>query len=126
MAIVEMFFWWYAHGWSVFVKKIGGWMSSLTDFFSMDSLVRTLFKPFRQISAEAAGDNASVDTKFQMFVDRLISRFVGFFSRLIILLVGLVLIITGAVISVIMILLWPIIPLLPVIGIVLTVMGVSI
>ena len=92
----------------------------------MSSLVRTLFKPFRQISAESAGADSSLDLKFQMFLDRLISRIVGFFSRLILLIVGLILIVIGGVASLVLIVLWPFVPLLPVVGIVLTVIGVTI
>ena len=123
MAIAEMLFWWYAHGWGVFIKKLGGWMSSITDFFSMDSLLRTLFKPYRQISAERAGETASIDLKFHMFLDRLISRLIGFFSRLILLIVGVVLIVCVGLFSLILIVLWPLIPFLPIVGIILSIMG---
>ena len=124
MAITEMFLWWYSSGWKVFVGKLKTALSSITDFFSMGSLVRTLFKPYRQISAETTRDGASLDIKFHMFLDRLISRIVGFFSRLTLLLVGIIIIIFGGIISFILVILWPIIPLLPVVGIVLTAMGV--
>ena len=124
MAITEMFLWWYSSGWKVFVGKLKAALSSITDFFSMGSLVRTLFKPYRQISAETTRDGASLDIKFHMFLDRLISRIVGFFSRLTLLLVGIIIIIFGGIISFILVILWPIIPLLPIVGIVLTAMGV--
>lgn len=126
MATFEMLTWWYAHGWAIFIKKLGNWLSSVTDFFSMDSLLRTLFKPYRQISAESAGESASLDLKFHMFLDRLISRLIGFFSRLVLLIIGIVLIILGGLFSLILIILWPIIPLLPIVGIVLSIMGVLI
>ena len=120
-----MFLWWYSSGWKVFVGKLKTALSNTTDFFSMGSLVRTLFKPYRQISAAAASDQASLDIKFHMFLDRLVSRIVGFFSRLTLLLVGIIIIIFGGVLSLILILLWPFIPLLPVAGIILTVIGVT-
>ena len=119
-----MFFWWYAHGWHTFINKLRGFLSGITDFFSMDSLIRTLFKPFRQISAESASSSASLDLKFHMFIDRLVSRVVGFFSRLVLLFTGTIIIIFGGIVSLILIILWPIIPFLPVVGIILAVMGV--
>lgn len=125
MAITEMFLWWYSSGWKVFVGKLKTSLASITDFFSMGSLLRTLFKPYRQISAEVAGDGASLDIKFHMFLDRLISRIVGFFSRLILLFVGIFVIIVGGIVSLVLIILWPIIPLLPIAGIVLTAIGVT-
>ncbi|MBR2725390.1 hypothetical protein IKE97_01955 [Candidatus Saccharibacteria bacterium] len=125
MAVAEIFLWWYAAGWRTFIQKNRNAISSITDFFSMSSLIRTLFKPYRQISAETANANSSLDLKFHMFLDRLISRFVGFCSRLILLLAGSVIILIGGVFSLILIILWPFIPLLPIVGIILTVMGVT-
>ena len=124
MAIAEMFLWWYSSGWKVFANKIKVTLSNTTDFFSMGSLVRTLFKPYRQISAETAGDHASLDLRFHMFLDRLVSRIVGFFSRLFLLLAGIIIIIFDSLIGLILIILWPFIPLLPIAGIILTATGV--
>ena len=124
MAIFEMLSWWYAHGWSVFIQKNRHTLSNIVDFFSMNSLIRTLFKPFRQISAETASADSSLDLKMHMFLDRLISRFIGFFSRLFILIAGTVIIIVGAICSLVLIILWPIVPLLPIAGVILTLTGV--
>ncbi len=126
MAITEMFFWWYASGWHVFIKKLRTWLANIADFFSMDSLIRTLFKPFRQISANTADSSASLDLKFHMFIDRFISRLVGFVSRLILLIVGTIIIIVGGIFSFALIILWPLIPFAPVIGIILTITGFTI
>ena len=125
MAITEMFFWWYLHGWKIFIRKVRNWFSSIADFFSMDSLIRTLFKPYRQISADVASGDASLDLKFHMFLDRLVSRFIGFTSRLILLLVGCIIILFIGIISLSLIMVWPLIPLLPVAGIILSVAGVT-
>lgn len=123
MAITEMFVWWYSSGWRYFIDKARLSLENIINFFSMSSLVRTLFKPFRQISAETASSSASLDLKFRMFFDRLISRLIGFVSRLVLLVVGTFLIITGSVFYLILIILWPFIPLFPIIGIVLTCTG---
>lgn len=122
---MEVFSWWYVYGWKIFIEKIKNSLSSITDFFSMNSLVRTLFKPFRQISADTANADASLDLRFQMFIDRLISRIVGFSSRLILLVVGSIIILVGGILSLLLIIIWPFIPLLPILGIVLTVLGVT-
>ena len=125
MAIAEMFLWWYARGWLIFLQKIKSSLSNVADFFSMSDLVRTLFQPFRQISAETASTDSSLELKFHMFIDRLISRFVGFFSRLILLLAGTVIIIIGSALSLLALILWPLIPLAPVAGIILAIIGVT-
>lgn len=124
MATLEMFSWWYLHGWSVFIGKVRGWFAGILDFFSMGSLLRTLFSPYRQISAEKAGDSASLDVRFHMFLDRLLSRVIGFFTRLILLIVGTVLIILGGIFSLVLIIIWPLVPLLPIAGIAFAMMGV--
>ncbi len=126
MAIAEMFLWWYSKGWRVFLSKLGSWFSDIADFFSMKSLIRTLFKPYRQISAESASASDSFDIRFHMFLDRLFSRTVGFFTRLVLLLIGVIVIIFNSILSVILIILWPLIPFVPVAGIILTVMEVVI
>ena len=125
MIILKSFTWWYISGWGVFIGKVKNAFSSLTDFFSMKSLIRTLFKPFRQISADSAAADSSLDLKWHMFVDRLVSRIVGFFSRLILLITGCILIILGGTISLVLIILWPLIPLTPIAGIILTIIGVT-
>lgn len=125
MAILEMFSWWYIHGWLIFIQKIRAFLTNITDFFSMDSLIRTLFQPFRQISAASASADSSLDLKFHMFIDRLVSRIIGFCSRLILLITGAIIIVGGGIISLILILLWPLIPLAPIAGIVLCIMGVG-
>ena len=124
MAIAEMFFWWYAKGWRVFISRARVWFSSVTDFFSMDSLIRTLFKPYRQISANNSG-GGSLDLKFHMFIDRLVSRLIGFCSRLILLLTGCVIIVVCGILCLVCIVLWPFIPLLPIVGIILSLIGVT-
>ena len=125
MAITEMFLWWYSQGWSVFIHKIRLFLTNIIDFFSMSSLIRTLFQPFRQISAESASSDSSLDLKFQMFIDRLVSRIIGFFTRLFLLLVGCIIIIVGSIVCLIFIILWPFIPFLPIAGIILSIIGVA-
>ena len=125
MIVLKSFTWWYISGWSVIIDKVKNAFKSLTDFFSMNSLIRTLFKPFRQISADSASANSSLDLKFHMFIDRLVSRIVGFFSRLILLITGSIIIILGGIVSLILIIIWPLIPLTPIAGIILTLMGVT-
>ena len=124
MVLTEMLIWWYTKGWSVLLQKSKNTFSKITDFFSMDSLVRTLFKPFRQISAGNASQQSSLELKFHMFTDRLISRIIGFFSRIVLLITGILIIIVISVLTVILTILWPILPLMPIAGIIMTAMGV--
>lgn len=124
MAIAEMFFWWYAQGWRVLISRAKNWFGSVTDFFSMDSLIRTLFKPYRQISAETAS-TGSLDLRFHMFLDRLVSRCIGFVSRLVLLFVGCLIMLFGGLFCLLLIILWPFLPFLPVAGLILSIAGVT-
>ena len=126
MFIVKSYSWWYVQGWSVFIGKVKNLFSTITDFFSMNSLIRTLFKPFRQISADSARAGSSVDLKFHLFLDRLVSRIIGFVSRLFLLLTGCIILVISGIFSLVLIILWPFIPLAPLIGIILCVTGVVI
>lgn len=120
-----MLTWWYMAGWKTFTGNIRNWLNGITDFFSMNSLIHTLFKPFRQISAESADMNSSIGLRFNMFLDRTISRIVGFFARAILLIIGSIIIIFGGIICLVLIIIWPFVPLLPIAGIVLAISGVT-
>lgn len=125
MIIVELLSWWFTAGWLTFAKKLSDSISGLTDFFSLSSLIRTLFQPYRQISAGKTNNNASLELKFHAFTDRLVSRCVGFVSRLVLIIIGLILIIISATLGTILLILWPLIPIIPAAGIILTIMGVT-
>lgn len=125
MAVIQMITWWYAEGWGIFAKKLGTKLADLADFFSLSSLLRTLFQPYRQISAGDTKAGASLEAKFQAFIDRLISRAVGFVSRFVLLIIGVLALIFTLVLGTVMIVIWPVIPFLPILGIVLTCTGVA-
>lgn len=91
------------------------------DYFSIDLLVKTLFSPFRQISAGSV--DGPVGLKLRAFFDKLISRIIGGIVRTIVLVIGLVTIILGLVIGVVYLALWAVIPLLPIAGLVLMLTG---
>ncbi len=112
--MVDLLQWWYFKGWNVFVGNLKNRLRDSLDFFSIGQLLRTLFKPYRQISANSAG-----------FVDRLVSRIVGFFTRLFVIIFGIISIIIESAIGLLLIILWPFLPFLIVIGIILTIMGVT-
>ena len=111
-----LIFWWYGDGYRLFAKKILTKLGDTVDFFSIGSLLKTLFAPYRQISANASG--VSVDGKILAFIDRLVSRLVGGVAR-----IGIVL--AGIVVIALQLIFWPLLPLMPIISIVLWVMGVA-
>ena len=126
MVVIRFLSWWFTSGWKVFVRKFRGIFLNLADFFSISSLLRTLFQPYRQISAGEPSSGSSMSLRFQAFIDRSISRLVGFVSRFILILVGFILMVISAVSGAALIVIWPLVPFIPVVGIVLTIMGVKI
>ncbi len=118
-----LIFWWYGDGYRLFAKKILTKLGDTVDFFSIGSLLKTLFAPYRQISANASG--VSVDGKILAFIDRLVSRLVGGVARIGIVLAGIVVIALQLIFSIISFIFWPLLPLIPIISIVLWVMGVA-
>ncbi|MEO5948980.1 MAG: hypothetical protein ABIP74_01125 [Candidatus Saccharimonas sp.] len=121
MFIVGMFSWWYGAGWKHCVTHVRERIASLYDYFSLGLLLRTLFSPFRQISAGKV--RGSISDQARAWFDRLISRCVGACVRSVVLLVGLITLAIRVLVGVLQIILWPLIPTIPVIAIVLAMMG---
>jgi len=115
MLALALFSWWYTTAWKNLAQQIERRVDRCLDFFSVGLLFRTLFDPFRQISAGSV--RGSMDVKMRAFADRSFSRVFGAFVRSLFIVLGLlssaVLIIVGFV----QLILWPIVPFLPVIGI---------
>ena len=100
-------------------------MRNTADFFSIGLLLKTLFQPFRQISANEKGDTGGLEGALVAFFDRLLSRVIGFIVRVFVIVGGIVslafMVVVGLAISIV----WPLIPLAPVAGIILCTMGVT-
>lgn len=114
MFIVGMLSWWYGAGWIARAKLIRERIASTIDYFSISLLLRTLFSPFRQISAGKV--NGPIGVQWRAFIDRTISRVIGAFVRIIIIVIGMVTITIYCVIGVMTMVVWAVIPLFPLIG----------
>lgn len=120
MFAVDLIEWWYLRGWRVVSTGLKHKLSDSLDFFSIGQLFRTLFAPYRQISVNTSDEG----NRLNAFFDRLISRLVGTVTRLFIIIFGGLAIILEAILGVLFIVIWPVIPFLPVVCIVLTITGV--
>lgn len=121
MFIVGMLSWWYGAGWKARTLIVRERIEGTMDFFSIDVLLRTLFSPYRQISAGKV--DGSIGVLWRAFVDRTISRLIGFILRIVIVVVGSFAVVLQALIGALLLVLWVFIPLLPVIGFVLFISG---
>lgn len=121
MLALALFSWWYTTAWKDLGRRIGNRLDSTLDFFSVSLLARTLFDPFRQISAGAV--RGSVDAQFRAWADRTFSRFFGAFLRTMFILVGLICCLFVLLFGIVQLVLWPLVPILPLIAAVGMAMG---
>lgn len=121
MIIVWAFSWWYGAGWVAQFARLREQLASSYDYFSIGLLGRTLFAPFRQISAGKV--DGPVGVKLRAFADRLISRVIGAIVRVILIAAGIVWMSLQAVIGATLLVLWVFVPFAPFIGFVLMLSG---
>lgn len=123
MLLFEFFRWWYSEGIIARIKSVMNAISHTADAFSIGLMIKTLFRPFKRISAAGSGVTQSLDNKMKELGDQLISRFIGFFARTVMILAGtlsLIVLFFGGVLLVIFHLFMPI---APIIGLILTLWG---
>ena len=121
MFLVGILSWWYGNGWFARIQILKRQLSFSADFFSIGLLFSTIFAPYRQISAgEVTG---SFRDQLQAFIDRTISRFVGVFVRVFMIIVGLIAMLLQVIFGIVVIIIWPIFPIFFVIGLILMVIG---
>lgn len=94
------------------------------DFFSVGLLLKTLFNPFRQISAAPVGGDLSV--QLSAFFDKMFSRVIGAVVRSMVVIIGILMILLRFLWMIVEIIMWLALPLMPFIGIILWQMGVSV
>lgn len=122
MLPISLFSWWYTNGWRDQAELCGARLSRVSDRFSITLLLRSLFSPFRQISAD---DNygPGLDAKVRAWLDKLISRCIGAMIRSVLILMGALLLLFEVIIAAVRLVVWPLLPLFPVIGIILAMSG---
>lgn len=123
LLVTELLRWWYGDGLRQRARMIANRLDGTIDYFSIDLLLKTLFAPFRQISAGRV--DGPLGVQMRAMVDRLFSRIIGAIVRLFILIFGGVAIALQAIIGILLILLWGLMPAIPIVGIVLAILGVS-
>ena len=118
---ISLVTWWYSAGWAQQISQIKQRIDSLFDYFSIDLLIKTLFSPFRQISAGQV--DGPLGVKLRAFGDRLISRRIGAMIRTAVLIVGVLAIVVTAIISILEVVIWGLLPILPFVGLVMALSG---
>lgn len=124
MLLTTFFGWWYGVGWLTLGRKVGGRVSGVLRFFSVGQLATSLFAPFRQISAGRV--QGPLGVQLRAWGDRQFSRVIGAVVRLMLIICGFVGAGFYAVLGVIMMVFWPLLPAMPLIGIILMISGFKI
>ena len=121
MFLVGIFSWWYGEGLISRFKLSKDRLKSSADFFSIGLLLSTLFEPFRQISAD--GIDGPIKIRIQSFFDRLLSRFIGAFMRLLMIFAGIIIMFLQILFSCLVVIFWLVLPISPVAGLIVATIG---
>lgn len=119
--VIAFVLWWYGAGWQRRARLVRDRLVRVMDAFSIDLLLKTLFAPFRQISAE--GTEGPIGLRIRAWFDKLISRIIGAIVRLLTIFIGVVILLGCVVWGLAILAIWPFLPLLPLAGIVLSIAG---
>jgi hypothetical protein len=122
MIIVSLLRWWYGEGLLKQMYMSRGRIAAMADYFSIELLIKTLFSPFRQISA---GNRVQgpIGVKFRAFLDKLVSRCVGAVIRLLTIVIGIGGLLFSCVLAVASVAGWVLLPVAPAIGLILSLRG---
>ena len=119
-----IFSWWYGSGWLARLQMMESRLQKSADFFSVKLLISTLFSPFRQISAESAA--ISLADNIRAFFDKLLSRVIGATVRSFMIIFGLVVMFLHILFGAAILLFWLVVPLLSVVGLIASIIGLVI
>lgn len=121
MFIVGILSWWYTAGWKQRVTALLGRLSGTADYFSIDLLAKTLFAPYRQISAGQV--RGPIGVQLRAFFDQLLSRIIGAVVRSFMIVFGIVSLVFYSLAGGLLLIIWGVVPLLPLAGVMLFLSG---
>ncbi len=99
--------WWYGQGWIRIIKALPGRLQAITKLFSVSTLLKTMFAPWRRT---VSYPGRSLGEHFQAWGNNLVSRFVGFFVRIFVLLAAAVSAAIVVCFGLIALIVWPFMP----------------
>ena len=117
MLFVTLLRWWYVLGWRDQVMLVRERFSRMTDYFSLDQVLRTFFSPFKQIDANRV-NRGPLDVIIRGIIDSLFSRVFGVVIRSVLILIGAVALFLEAIIGGIRLAAWPFVPISPLIAVI--------
>lgn len=121
MGIVGILSWWYGRGFHDYLVRIQNMFASIYDYFSIDLLLKTLFSPFRQISAGQV--HGPIGAQMRALADQLFSRVIGAVVRLFMVVFGTISCLVIGIVALLGVIVWVLAPFLPVIGLIISLTG---
>lgn len=124
MLLFSMLGWWYTRGWVWLARHMMITRNKrIADFFSITSLLKTMFAPFRQDVVDTK--NAPIGVKLQALGGNLISRIFGFFVRIMLIICGVILVLANSIVGLALLIIWPLLPFAPLVTFLLVMIGVG-
>lgn len=114
MPFISLLRWWYGLGWLDQARLVKIRFDTMVDFFSIGLTVRTFFSPFKQIDADRSR-KGSLDVILRAMFDQVFSRLFGAVVRSFLIVFGCIELCLEAIMGATRLLLWPFVPLAPVI-----------
>ncbi|HTE57263.1 MAG TPA: hypothetical protein VK694_00820 [Verrucomicrobiae bacterium] len=111
MLVIALYRWWYGSGWLWAAARLRHRLSGVGREYSVNILLKTMFSPWKQIIS-SSGAQSTIGLKFNMMIDNLVSRMVGFTVRSLTLMAAGFIWLTTLTIGLVILIAWPIIPLL--------------
>lgn len=123
MAILILWQWWYRRGWQSAAAALLDTIRTTFLSFSVSVLLKTLFAPWKR-TVNIAGPNTPLALRVHWWVGNQVSRFIGFFIRVFVLMVSLSVLAAMAVGSLVLLVIWPVAPLAVIAGLIMAVVSV--
>lgn len=123
MIFTDLLIWWYGPGWRAELQKVAVRTKGILEAFSVRLLAGSLFAPFKQIDAGRV--RGPVQVQFRAWFDRTFSRVFGFFVRSLVIFTGCLAAFIVGIGSIVLSIVWLVVPILPILGLVLAVAGWS-
>lgn len=121
MVLFNFFIWWYSVGWARVPKEIRRKIRFILQYFSLTIILKTLFSPWKRDIAYAS--SKAIEDRFHALLGNLVSRFIGFLIRIIFMFIAVLGIVLIAILGGILYIIWPLLPLSPLLFIYLGVFG---
>ncbi len=107
MLILEFFGWWYTSGWKKLLVEIAGQIKRLWYVFSVPTLLKTLFAPWKRI---VTVPGKTLQDRLRAVGDNIISRLVGLVVRIFVIIAAIVVISVVTALGLAVFVIWPLVP----------------